>query len=91
MWANGLQLKDQMERLEEKKVIKKDFVWQDIDYYSARQKERLRLGGVVGHLIVEGLFNSQELSLLDFGQIFHAGKNVSFGLGQIESNILKQS
>lgn len=61
-------------------------VWKDFSRYSARQKRRIKLGGLMGVLKVEGVFSSQELSLLRAGELFHVGKNAGFGLGRIQLN-----
>ncbi len=58
--------------------------WKDYVRWSARQKQQMRLGGVVGILSVEGQFSAMALSLLKGAEIFHVGKNTSFGLGKIK-------
>ncbi len=60
------------------------FSWKDLPRYSARQKSVMKLGGITGTAEVKGIFSPFEMSLLDFAEIFHAGKNPSFGLGQIK-------
>ncbi|AEI15253.1 crispr-associated protein cas6 [Flexistipes sinusarabici DSM 4947] len=57
--------------------------WKDYDRYSARQKQKMKLGGCVGHMDLEGYFTSYELSLLNFSEIFGLGKNTGFGFGKI--------
>ncbi|MFP4365256.1 MAG: CRISPR system precrRNA processing endoribonuclease RAMP protein Cas6 [Spirochaetia bacterium] len=68
-------------------LIKKDermnAKWVDIPYYSGRQKEVMKMGGMKGSLALEGSFNPIELSLLEGATLFHAGKNISFGLGKV--------
>ncbi len=58
--------------------------WKDLPRWSARQKQLMRLGGVVGYLTAEGSFSLKTLSLLKGAEIFHFGKNTSFGLGKIK-------
>lgn len=65
------------------KLKQKNLMWKDITYYSGRQQKPMKLGGVQGSVIMEGLWNKEELSLLSAAEIFHIGKNVSFGLGRI--------
>jgi hypothetical protein len=65
------------------RITTKNLKWLDLDYYSARQGERLKLGGLVGEFEAAGKFSGRELSLFRFGELFHVGKNVSFGLGRI--------
>ena len=61
----------------------KDIKWVDLNYYSSRQKERLKLGGIVGEIKGEGIFDNKILSLLEAAELFHIGKNPSFGLGMV--------
>lgn len=65
------------------KVLKKDLVWEDMSYYSGRQKQAMKLGGAAGSITWEGTLTAYEKKLLEAGEIFHIGKNVSFGLGKI--------
>jgi len=65
------------------KNIDKTLHWLELYRYSAHQKRKMKLGGVVGSIILDGEFNSFELSLLEFASIFNLGKNISFGLGNI--------
>lgn len=58
--------------------------WLDLHHYSGRQKRGMKLGGVVGSMVLEGEFNDFEISLLKFIELFNIGKNISFGLGKIE-------
>lgn len=58
--------------------------WVDYSHYSARQKSSMHLGGSMGSFVLQGTFDSNWLTLLDFSEHFNAGKNVSFGLGTIE-------
>ncbi len=57
--------------------------WLDWERYSSRQNTRMRLGGVVGEITYTG--NIEPFTqLLEAGEILHAGKNTSFGLGRYE-------
>ncbi len=68
----------------DKEIVHKDLKWIDIDRYSARQKTEMKLGGFVGEVKIKGLFSQYESALLKGAELFHVGKNASFGLGQIE-------
>ncbi len=70
----------------EKKSVKPYLNWIDLERYSARQKTTMMLGGVIGIMKVDGDFSPFELSLLKGGELFHIGKNISFGLGKIKVN-----
>ncbi|HOV63618.1 MAG TPA: CRISPR system precrRNA processing endoribonuclease RAMP protein Cas6 [Spirochaetia bacterium] len=69
--------------IEQPRITERNLTWQDLYYYSSRQGERLKLGGLVGDFSVRGRFSDLELSLLRFGELFNVGKNVAFGLGRI--------
>lgn len=59
----------------------KQLRWQDWTRYSSRQKQKMKLGGVVGTWTFRNL--SEELAvLLYLGQWLHCGKNATFGLGK---------
>lgn len=58
--------------------------WIDFNHYSARQKEEMELGGVLGSFKLSGEFSSFELALFELNRIANAGKNTNFGLGQID-------
>ncbi len=57
--------------------------WLDWERYSTRQQERMKLGGVVGKVKYEGDIGPF-LPYLKAGEILHAGKNTTFGLGRYE-------
>lgn len=67
----------QIPQIEDEKRLK----WQDWTRYSSRQKQKMKLGGVVGTWRFRNL--SEELAtLLYIGQWLHCGKNATFGLGK---------
>jgi len=55
--------------------------WLDWERYSSRQDTRMRLGGIVGEITYTGNLEPF-IPLLRAGEILHAGKNTSFGLGR---------
>jgi len=57
--------------------------WLDWERYSSRQDTRMRLGGVVGEITYTGNIEPF-IQFLRAGEILHAGKNTSFGLGRYE-------
>jgi hypothetical protein len=65
-------------------IVKENLAWRDFTRYSARQKEVMRLGGLMGDLVLRGDFLSYEYAFLKFAALFHAGKNTNFGLGKLE-------
>lgn len=65
------------------KIVQRDFRWNESGHWSSRQQDSMQLGGVVGSFVMHGSFSAYEMMLLDFASRFSAGKNVSFGLGNI--------
>jgi len=64
-------------------VIEDQTHWVEIDRYSGRQQVRMRLGGFVGRAVAD-VPGDLARSLLELGQITHAGKATSFGFGRLE-------
>ena len=58
--------------------------WQEKSYYSSRQKTVMRLGGVVGMIEIENRLEPAVVSYIDAMEIFHVGKNISFGFGKVK-------
>lgn len=59
--------------------------WHDWERYSARQNRRMKLGGLIGTATFEG--DLQEFwPLLRLGEVVHAGKGSTFGLGRYSTN-----
>ena len=63
-------------------VEKNDLEWWDWERYSARQGERMKLGGVVGRIAYRGPL-TPFIPYLLLGEYIHVGKGTSFGLGQM--------
>ena len=59
----------------------KNMHWQDWERYSSRQNTRMKMGGMIGKVKYIGNLESF-MSILEAGEIFHAGKGTSFGLGK---------
>nr|WP_255531416.1 CRISPR system precrRNA processing endoribonuclease RAMP protein Cas6 [Nitratiruptor sp. YY09-18] len=70
------------------KVVKKDLKFMDFSRYSNRQKTKMKVGGIVGEIVVDGL-DKQTYELLKYGEIVGVGKLGSFGLGKIEVEDLR--
>jgi CRISPR/Cas system endoribonuclease Cas6 (RAMP superfamily) len=58
--------------------------WREQTYFSSRQKQSMKLGGIVGHMSFSAKLSQFEIQLLEAGSLFHVGKNTSFGLGKFE-------
>lgn len=65
-------------------ISEKDLYWQEYTHYSARQKDVMQLGGLMGSFKLAGIFSETEMFLLETAQTVNAGKNPGFGFGQIE-------
>ena len=70
-----------IEKAKEVKVVKKDLRWYDWERYSARQDERMKMGGFVGAIEFEGNIGPF-MSLIQAGEVLHVGKGTGFGLGR---------
>ncbi len=71
-----------LERAEEIRVRGSRLRWHDWQRYSNRQQSKMKLGGFVGEVTVEGDF-APFSQLLRMGEIVHLGKGVTFGLGKM--------
>lgn len=58
--------------------------WIEKTYYSSRQKTRMQFGGVVGKVIINEDVPAEDRALIEAMELFHVGKNISFGLGKVE-------
>jgi hypothetical protein len=72
-----------LQRCEEVRVARADLRWLDWERWSNRQSAAMKLGGLVGDLILEGDL-SPFTSLLRTAEVLHAGKGATFGLGKVE-------
>ena len=66
-------------------IIKQNFSWQNLKHYSARQKRVVTLGGVVGNGEFEAEMDPIMHNLFRAAELFHVGKNISFGLGNVKT------
>ncbi|GER94302.1 CRISPR system precrRNA processing endoribonuclease RAMP protein Cas6 [hot springs metagenome] len=57
--------------------------WLDWERYSSRQDTRMKLGGLVGEIAYHGNIEPF-LPVIEAGEVLHAGKGTSFGLGRYE-------
>jgi CRISPR-associated endoribonuclease Cas6 len=69
------------------KVKERKTKWHDWERYSARQDTRMKMGGFIGKVSFEGDL-AEFMPFIELGEILHAGKGTSFGLGKYE--ILKE-
>lgn len=63
-------------------VLARAAQWRDWERYSKSQDRRMSMGGFVGHLLLQGDFSGLK-SFLKVAELFHIGKNSTFGFGQV--------
>lgn len=73
----------QLKKIQTDRNIKSNLYWVDLHRFSARQRRKLKLGGVIGSMEIPGPFTFFERSLLKAAELFNIGKNQSFGLGNV--------
>lgn len=78
-----LDFKGIIEAAKEIKLEEHELEWYDWERYSARQDERMKLGGLVGQVSFSGDLR-QFLPLIKLGEYLHVGKGTAFGLGRYE-------
>jgi CRISPR-associated endoribonuclease Cas6 len=64
------------------RVVAADLRWHDWERWSNRQQSSMKLGGLVGRLVLEGDL-TPFAALLGAAQIVHVGKGATFGLGKL--------
>lgn len=64
-------------------TVAKRLRWHDWERYSARQDERMKMGGFVGVMAFSGV-PADFLPFLESGELVHVGKGTGFGLGRYE-------
>lgn len=62
-------------------TIREAFHWSDWERYSTRQKQRMKLGGIIGTVTYSGPL-APFIPFILSGEFVHLGKNTTFGLGQ---------
>ena len=62
-------------------VIKQSSYAEEVNRYSSRHKENIKLHGITGDLLLSNV-DFETLSLLLAGELIHIGKNTSFGFGR---------
>jgi len=62
-------------------LLRNSLFWQDWTRYSSRQKTPVKMGGLMGEVVLDGKALQAFWPLLWLGQYVHAGKGTSMGLG----------
>jgi len=76
-----------VKRAESIRIVEDNLNWFDWRRYSLRQDKSMLMGGMVGSVIYEGRIG-EYLPLLEFCSKVHLGKQTSFGLGKIKTEIM---
>lgn len=76
------------EKAQQVRLLSSETEWLDWERYSNRQKERLKMGGIVGKAEYEGEIDSF-LPWLKLAEWTNVGKNPVFGLGKIKVSVQK--
>ncbi len=71
-----------LERAEAVRIVESDLRWHDWERWSNRQQSSMKLGGLVGRIVLEGDL-TPFAALLGAAQIVHVGKGATFGLGKL--------
>ncbi len=77
-----------VKRAEAVQIIDSNLNWFDWQRYSLRQDKSMLMGGIVGSVTYQGEI-SEYLPLFDYCTKVHLGKQTTFGLGKIRTEILK--
>jgi len=64
-------------------ITKRELNFKELTRYSNRQKTKMMLGGIMGHIEIAGL-NQESYRVLKLGELIGVGKQTVFGLGKIE-------
>ncbi len=68
-------------------TVVKNLSWYDWQRYSFRQDKKMLMGGMTGTITYKGNLG-EYLPLIDFCRKVHIGKQTSFGLGKIDTEII---
>lgn len=65
-------------------ITARDLHWYEWTRWSSRQRSRMQLGGLIGHMTLDGPGLPALWPLIWLGQWLHVGKATSFGLGRYQ-------
>lgn len=71
-----------LDRADGVRVVSADLHWHDWERWSQRQQTSMKLGGLVGRLVLEGDLQPFA-ALLRTAEVVHVGKGATFGLGKV--------
>ncbi|HEV2845681.1 MAG TPA: CRISPR system precrRNA processing endoribonuclease RAMP protein Cas6, partial [Thermoanaerobaculia bacterium] len=71
-----------LDRASQVRIAAADVRWHDWERWSQRQQTSMKLGGIVGRLVLAGELEAFS-ALLRAAEVVHVGKGTTFGLGRI--------
>jgi len=74
---------DLLEAADNVEITKRNLHWEDWQRYSNRQKTKMKFGGFIGDIALEGDL-APFRDLLAYSEVLHVGKGATFGLGKLE-------
>ncbi|MHA1796683.1 MAG: CRISPR system precrRNA processing endoribonuclease RAMP protein Cas6, partial [Promethearchaeota archaeon] len=77
------EFRDLLDAADTIKTTQKNLHWKDQSRYSNRQKRKMKMGGFVGEIELEGEFGLIG-DLVKYSEVLHVGKGTTFGLGKVE-------
>lgn len=75
-----------VERAKDIRIAGQNLTWFDWERYSNRQDQKMLMGGITGSITYEGKMG-EYLPLIEFCEKVHIGKQTTFGLGKIRSEV----
>ncbi len=75
------------ERAKNVRIAEQNLSWFDWKRYSNRQDQSMLMGGITGSIIYEGKI-AEYMPLIEFCEKVHIGKQTSFGLGKIRTEVI---
>lgn len=73
-----------IERAESVRTLRSRLKWWDLERYSNRQAEKLKVGGLIGEIEYQGDAVEDYMPLLVAGELLQVGAGASYGLGRYE-------
>lgn len=74
--------------MDEVVVAENELRWHDWTRYSSRQKSLIKMGGLVGSVVLRGEALAEFLALLQVGELVHVGKGAVMGLGEYRLDVV---
>jgi hypothetical protein len=86
---SAVAFRDWINLAQQVRTVSSSLIWSDWTRYSTRQQTAMEFGGLTGRVVFEGPLDPF-FPLLRLGEIVHAGKGTSFGLGRYRIDDLER-